>query len=310
VSNEISVYQNIADPVAAVTTIGKAITASRIFGCQNEAQGQILALECLAKRLPPLALAEQYHLIDGKLSMKADAMLAGFEDLGGEYEVKEYSPDACEVIFRRGKNTLPIRITWEMAQQEKWPFAGGNKLKTNWSTPIGRQDMLWARVVSRGVRKLAPGVVCGRYTPEEISDFESPPAAPVLAIEKAKALAASSAPAKPEVIIDAEVIEPTIDDGEPASLEGKVTAYTNEPCTIEEVNAIKAAASEAKQTGVLDIADRITKKLASLGKSKLSELSSHEASLFLNAIQKRNLETFFDLNLAGSASFDDSDIPF
>ena len=303
-SNEISIYQNIADPVAAVTTIGKAITASRIFGCQNEAQGQILALECLAKRLPPLALAEQYHLIDGKLSMKADAMLAGFEDLGGEYEIKEYSPNACEIIFRRGKNVLPIRITWEMAQQEKWPFGKGKDLKTNWSTPIGRQDMLWARVVSRGVRKLAPGVVCGRYTPEEISDFvPAETAAPVSAIERAKSLATSSATAPAEVIIDAEVIETTIDDGEPASEDGKMTSRECEPCTIEQVESIKAAMAEAKQTGVTDIVDRVKAKLAASEMAKLSDLSMAEASMLLNAIHTKNLQQFFDNELVGVVPF-------
>jgi hypothetical protein len=299
VSNEISIYQQIADPVAAVTTIGKAITASRIFGCQNEAQGQILALECLAKRLPPLALAEQYHLIDGKLSMKADAMLAGFEDLGGEYEVKEYSPDACEIVFKRGKNTLPIRITWEMAQQEKWPFAGGSKLKTNWSTPIGRQDMLWARVVSRGVRKLAARVVCGRYTPEEISDFEPAPAAPVSAIEQAKALASQP---KAEAIIDAEVIEVAselIESGEGQSLEGRQSCDTSEPCSQLQVDAIKAAIVEAAQTGVENLPDRVRAWLDRNGRKKLPHLTMAEAELLLNAIKTKNLETFFDKNLAG-----------
>lgn len=307
-SNEISVYQQIADPVAAVTTIGKAITASRIFGCQNEAQGQILALECLAKRLPPLALAEQYHLIDGKLSMKADAMLAGFEDLGGEYEVREYSPDACEVIFKRGKNALSIRITWEMAQQEKWPFASGNKLKTNWSTPIGRQDMLWARVVSRGVRKLAPGVVCGRYTPEEISDFEPAPAPPVSAIEQVKALAATKA--KPELIIDTQAFETTIEpepepieSGQGQSLEGRHSVDTNEPCTQEQVDAIKAAIEEAAQTGVQGLPDRIREKLNAAGRQKLAHLTIAEAELLLAAIKAKNLEAFFGESLHGEPPF-------
>jgi ABC-type dipeptide/oligopeptide/nickel transport system ATPase component len=141
-------------------------------------------------------------------------------------------------------------------------------------------------------------------------------AKPMSAMEKAKELAEAKAAAQrlresqQATEVKPAVAETTIDDGEPASMDGKITAYTNEPCTVEEVAAIKAAASEAKQTGVLDIADRITKKLASLGKSKLSELSSHEASLFLNAIQKRNLEAFFDLNLAGLAAINDSDIPF
>jgi hypothetical protein len=192
-----------------------------------------------------------------------------------------------------------------MAQQEKWPFGKGKELKTNWSTPIGRQDMLWARVVSRGVRKLAPGVVCGRYTPEEISDFvpAETAAPPMSAIERAKSLATSSAPAPAEVIIDAEVIETTIADGEPASMEGKITAYTNEPCTIEQVEEIKAAMAEVKQTGVVDIVDRVKAKLAASEMAKLSDLSMAEAAMLLNAIHTKNLQQFFDNELVGVVPF-------
>lgn len=290
-----------SDPVKAVETIGKAITLSRIFGCQNESQGQVLALECFAKQLPPLALAEQYHLIDGKLSMKADAMLAGFEDMGGEYEIKEYSPDACEIIFRREKNELAIRITWEMAQQEKWPFGKGKELKTNWSTPIGRQDMLWARVVSRGVRKLAPGVVCGRYTPEELIDSTEHviDVQPVPAIEKAKQLAQEQA----DQVEDAAIEESCdIESGEAKSLQGRISANTSEPCSLEQVEAIKSALAIASQVDP-KITAKIKDKLAKHGFEKIAELNMLEADKLKQAIENNTIKKFFELELIGVVPF-------
>lgn len=166
-------YEKVNDAESFVKQVGGDIAKSRMFGCENEEQGRVLALECYARRQPPMMLAERYHIIQGRLSMKADAMLADFEDAGGKYEIKEYTPDACEILFTRGNQSLSIRISWEDAQKEKWPYGKGDKIKDNWSTPLGRQDMLWARVVSRGVRKLAPAVVSGRYTPEEIVDFDT-----------------------------------------------------------------------------------------------------------------------------------------
>lgn len=291
------IYQQIADPVSAIETIGKAITLSRIFGCQNEAQGQVLALECLAKKLPPLALAEQYHLIDGKLSMKADAMLAGFEDASGQYEIKEYSPDACEILFSRGKNQLTVRITWEMAQNEKWPFGKGKELKTNWSTAIGRQDMLWARVVSRGVRRLAPGVVCGRYTPEEITDIADDQPTIKAKVEKVVAAKVVTESAI-EPIEDAVVVEP-----KGQSLEDRSSVSIDEPCTEMQVADIKTAIEKAVQIGMPDLVKRIQDKLKASGLQKLSDLTIKEANLLLNAIETKTTEQFFQLSLERKLPF-------
>jgi hypothetical protein len=296
------IYQQIADPVSAIETIGKAITLSRIFGCQNEAQGQVLALECLAKKLPPLALAEQYHLIDGKLSMKADAMLAGFEDAEGQYEIKEYSPDACEILFIRGKNKLTVRITWEMAQQEKWPFGKGKELKTNWSTPIGRQDMLWARVVSRGVRRLAPGVVCGRYTPEEITDFgdDRPTAKPTKVEEVGPKFPFIAYPAKQDDVVEDAVV---VAEPQGQSLEDRSSVSIDEPCTEMQVADIKAAIEKAVQIGMPELPKKIKAKLADSGLQKLSDLTIREANLLLNAIETKTNEQFFQLSLERKLPF-------
>lgn len=174
-------YKKVANVAAFVAQTGTDIARSRMFGCETEQQGAILALECYATRTPPLSLAKRFDLIGGRLSMKADAMLADFAADGGEYDIVEYSPSACQIVFRYANHVLPVRITWDMAQEEKWPFGkpakdGKPTLKTNWATPIGRQDMLWARVVSRGVRRVAPHIVAGRYTPDELADYVDVPA--------------------------------------------------------------------------------------------------------------------------------------
>lgn len=312
--NEVTIYNQIADPVTAIKTLGTSIARSQIFGCQNESQGEVLAMECMARRLPPLMLAERYHIIQGKLSMKADAMLAGFEEAGGEYEIKEYSSEACEVIFRRGKSEIRIRITWEDAQREPWPWftdkkTGQRVIKDTWASPIGRQDLLWARVVSRGVRRLAPGVVCGRYTPEEISDFDNAPATAVTAAAPAKpapALEAAPepAPAQPkedDTLVDAEY---TIIPQElpTAKLEPDSAAYrvnTAEPCTELQVAEIKSAIQAAAQTGIPDMAARVKKKLEQSGLGKLSDLSMAEADKVLNVIKIKALDQFLELSLTG-----------
>ena len=293
--NEVTIYQQIADPVTAIKTLGGAIARSQIFGCQNEAQGEVLAMECLARKLPPLMLAERYDIIQGKLSMKADAMLAGFEEAGGEYEVKEYSPEACEITFRRGKSAITLRISWEEAQKESWPYGKGKELKHNWASPIGRQDMLWARVVSRGVRRLAPGVVCGRYTPEEISDIE-PSSAPVTAVKAGQVKAAEpvAIPEPQDMVEDAEFVVEAEQDAPPQH-----SAATSEPCLPTQVDTIKDAIKVAVQTGIPDMAKRVKAKLTDAGLETLSDLTMAEADQLLRVIQIKSLDHLLELSLVG-----------
>ena len=167
----LTVYERMPDSLAAVQTLGNAIAKSRMFGCETVEQGQVLALECMARRMPPLTLAERYHVVQGKLMMKYDAMLAAFHELGGKHKIIARTEDRAEVELTIDGQTHREAITWEEAKQEKWPYKGdGKSLKDNWATPRARRQMLWARAVSEGVRALCPGVNSGRYVPEEIDD--------------------------------------------------------------------------------------------------------------------------------------------
>uniref|UniRef100_A0A6M3KX87 Uncharacterized protein n=1 Tax=viral metagenome TaxID=1070528 RepID=A0A6M3KX87_9ZZZZ len=189
--NELSVYDRFSSPDAYLESLGKAIMHSEMFGCTNASQGKILALECAARKAPPMSLAERYHIIKGKLSMKADAMLADFRTkVGGSHHVNARTPQAAEIQLSRGDETQLFRLTWEEAQQEPFVYLGAEStvveklangkqgdltIKPKYRTPRSRMQMLWARVVSDGVRAMAPEVVAGYYTPEEVSDFAEGP---------------------------------------------------------------------------------------------------------------------------------------
>ena len=160
-----------ADPVCAAKQIGEWFAKSGMFGCKSVEQGQVLALACIAERKNPIQILREYHMIDGRLSMRADAMLAGFRQGGGKYKVLARTADKAAIEMSVDGNTEKFSLTWDEAKHE--PFVSGRdgKLKTNWATPRARMQMLWARVVSDAVRTMMPEVVAGAYTPEEIGDM-------------------------------------------------------------------------------------------------------------------------------------------
>ena len=183
-SQELEVYDKITDPMAAVKQLGGAIAKSRMFGCENEAQGEVLAMECMSQRIPPLTLARKYHLIFNRLSQKADDMHSEFLAGGGKSEIVERSAEKCSVRLSAGGQAREFSLTWAEAQQEPFVYEGkeseilkllakGEKpsLKAKYQTPRSRMQMLWARVISDGIRALDPRVNRGCYTPEEIVDI-------------------------------------------------------------------------------------------------------------------------------------------
>lgn len=309
-STELTVYERIGDPMAAVEMLGTAIAKSRMFGCESIEQGKVFALECLARRVPPLSLAERYDVIQGKLSMKASAMLAGFNESGGKHKIIEYSPEACAVEFDYQKQKLTIRITWEDAQKEKWPYGKEGKIKDNWATPLGKQDMLWARVVSRGVARLLPSVNCGRYTPEEIGDSEphessngSHKAKPAARVESAKAAAAPAPQPAAGEIVDAEYEVTPDAAGEPApfdSPESPTAPGAPNYCTAEHRLAINTLFGEL---GLTD--EQRQSVINKRGVKMLREFTVEQADELIGKLREKAAATIA-ANLAGESTADSS----
>lgn len=166
-----------------------AIAKSNLFGCKTTEQAFALMLLADAEGLHPAAAARDYHIIEGKPSLKADAMLARYLGAGGKIEWLAREAECVSAKFTH-PSSGSVTITWDKARAILAGFWG----KSNWKKHP--TQMLSARVISEGVRASFPGVVSGVYTPEEVSDFE--PAAPV-----SSRAAAPQPPVSPAVEVEA-----------------------------------------------------------------------------------------------------------
>lgn len=156
----------------ALETFGNYIFQSNMFGARNPAEGFVIGITCQQENMTLMQFKERYHIIQGQIAMKSEAMLANLLELGGEYEVIERTPERAALKVTYKKATFVSELKWEDAQKEDYTKGRNGQLKDNWSTPRRRMQMMWARAVSDGVRAVCPLATRGHYTPEEAIDFD------------------------------------------------------------------------------------------------------------------------------------------
>lgn len=168
--NEITLYERIEAPVDAISKLGEVFARSGMFGCEKIEQGQIMAMQCMSERISPLDLARKYHIINGKLSMRADAMLAEFRARGGKIQWVKTDATEARAKFLFEGNEIEIAFTAADATQ-----AGFLPAKPGSGWAKFPDAMLRARLTSKAMRMLCPEAVVGLYTPEEVEDFGDTP---------------------------------------------------------------------------------------------------------------------------------------
>lgn len=185
---EITLYDHIDNPIQFIEQMGKWFLNSGLFGIKTPEQGCILALSCVAEKKDPLEQNRKYHFIEGRLSMKADYMLAEFLNREGLVQWAESTEEVCRAVFihpRYAPNGVTVTITLKELKDSGIAVRNDGKgLKDNYRK-FPRQ-MLRARAITEGVKMVMPQINAGIYTPEEISDFD----------DEAYTLPASSAPAR------------------------------------------------------------------------------------------------------------------
>ena len=147
-----------------------AFAKSGLFGIKNTDQAIALMLIAQAEGLHPAIAARDYHVIQGRPALKADAMLARFQQAGGKVHWNDYSDTIVSGTFSHPAGGSAT-VAWTIAQAK----AAGLTGKDVWKQYP--RAMLRARVISEGIRTVYPGVSVGVYTPEELQDFDSKPAA-------------------------------------------------------------------------------------------------------------------------------------
>lgn len=202
-----TVYERIENPLAFIEAMAES-NAAMIPGCDLRA-GRALSMMLLRRGMDAMDFIQRYHFIQGRPTMRADAMLAEFRlNKGGKHRILQRTPDVAEAEFTdKDGNSYVFRLTWGEVMQERYPWAKGcgpgtpktdptfENLKDNWATPQGRKQMMWARLCSDSIRAICPEINAGIYTPEEAMDFEEnqPPKEQPTKITASEVVAAAAA---------------------------------------------------------------------------------------------------------------------
>jgi hypothetical protein len=185
--------------------MASAIVKSGLFGMKTPDQALALMIVATAEGRHPGSVASDYHIIQGRASLKADSMLARFQQSGGRVEWHDHTNEKVSATFSHPAGGS-LRIDWDMARAKAAGLGG----KDNWrSYP---RQMLRARVISEGVRATFPAVLNGMYTPEEVGEFDAPrpvrsvaaKVEPVVEVKAEPVVEPVAVPATP--VIEAEVV--------------------------------------------------------------------------------------------------------
>lgn len=151
-------------PFEEMKSMAHVLCQSGLFGLKKPEEAMALMLIAQAEGRHPAIVARDYHIISGRPSLKADAMLARYHDAGGSVKWTALTDEKCSAIFTHPQSgSFELEWTIKMAQN-----AG---LANNPTWKKFPRSMLRSRVISEGIRTSFPGIVCGTYTPEEVQDM-------------------------------------------------------------------------------------------------------------------------------------------
>jgi hypothetical protein len=150
--------------------MAKTISSSGLFGIKRPEEALALMLVAQAEGRHPAIVARDYHIIEGRPALRADAMLARFHERGGKVEWLCLTDEKVEAKFTGP--TGSATICWDIARAKKAEVyrEKTSSGKTGMWVKYPRQ-MLRSRVVSEGIRTVDPGAVCGVYEIEETRDI-------------------------------------------------------------------------------------------------------------------------------------------
>lgn len=169
-----------------------AIKTGFFPGVKTKDEAVTLMTMAQAEGLHPIVGLRMFHIMAGRPVMRAEAMLARFQQAGGKVQWVSVTADECKAKFMAPGVDGAYEAKWTLKMGQEAGLAGNAQWK---KFP---QAMLKARAISDGVRSAMPAVVVGVYTPEEVADFDTGKgdAAPVVN-SPVPVVTAADAPAAP-----------------------------------------------------------------------------------------------------------------
>lgn len=235
--------------------------ASKFFGVTREQALTLMAIAQAEGTHPACALRD-YHVINGRPALKADAMISRFQAAGGKVEWHTLTDSLAKATFSHASGGS-VTLDWDIKRSQTAGL-GGNGMWKKYP-----RQMLRARLISEGVRTVLPGVICGFYAPEELPETPAlasreEPAAVVVVEEAKHAPVAAPAPT-PEGEADFDPVAQSIAETSKiidwlAAHEPAVNAFLiskkwiQEGETFRDIPADKLATIEAKADAFADAA--------------------------------------------------------
>ena len=143
--------------------MSNAFAKSGMFGLHSPEQALSLLLIAQAEGIHPAKAMMEYHVIENKPSLKADAMLARHQRNGGKVNWVCRTDIKVTAFFSGPLGE--VEITWDQARAMKAGLWGKQNFQRH------PAQMLAARCTSEGVRAVNPAAIQGFYAPEELGDY-------------------------------------------------------------------------------------------------------------------------------------------
>ncbi len=150
-------------PFAQMERAADAVVKSGFFGIKTREEALTLMMLAQSEGLHFATALREFHVIQGRPAMKADAMLARFQRNGGKVRWITLTDELVSAEFSHPQGGSAV-ITWDDARVVQ---AGLDKNPMH--KKYGRQ-MKRSRVASEGVRTVFPGAISGMYSVEEMQD--------------------------------------------------------------------------------------------------------------------------------------------
>ena len=149
-TNSMVVYERMAE----LQTAANAMHASGYFGdVKSQAQAMVKVMAGAEIGLPPFASMSGIHIVNGKPTLGANLIATLVKnDPRYDYRVKRSDNEACVLTWYEGGK--PVGESMFTIQEAN---AAGLTSKQTWKAYAS--DMLFARALTRGARRYAPGIL-------------------------------------------------------------------------------------------------------------------------------------------------------
>lgn len=173
-------------PYSEMEKMAVTVAKSKLFGIQQPEQALALMALCQAEGIHPMTAVRDYHIIQGRPSLKSETMLSRFLASGGKVQWHELNDQKAEATFSHPQGGT-VRLDWTIERAKQAGLAS----KDIWKGYP--RAMLRNRLISEGVRTVNPSIVQGVYTPEEMENLTPE----LTAVSVEQAVQAFGAPSMP-----------------------------------------------------------------------------------------------------------------